>query len=418
MARKVLNPTGALGAHVSSYSLSTSDGARTYSGPADAALAHAASIDTAGAVHGLQADLALPVVPIPDFSGTSSGFYYEVDHAMITPFIDSDLVGAVNPFTGAATASLSFHLKGDFHACVYYGSDSSGPQVACHTTDTTHCFIGAADAPIALSFSTAGPGGAPYNEVDGTAVLSDHQLALPASQSCGDGFGPASSYVEQQVNAQVGLPSASGHTTLALGLGLDPIIRRGVIAALVATPGAPLSANFDATGSQVPAGVQSYAFNTSGDPAASFETLSGNGLLGVAFPTAGPHTVRVKVTDVDGDSDTAAATVDVAAPPPIVAPPPATFAAGDIVKLPAGKRCRTSRKLRLKVTVPAGAAVSSIRLAVGKIKKTVTGAAVAKPITLARLPKGRYTVTVTVILSDGRKLIEHRSYRTCPKKKK
>ncbi len=182
---------------------------------------------------------------------------------------------------------------------------------------------------------------------------------------------------------------------------------------MTATPTTPRNALIDATGSQVPAGVRSYEFDTDGDPAGAFEAMTGDGILGVGFPTAGPHVVRARVTDVDGDSDVASTTVDVAAgagPPP---PQTASLRAGDIVRLPSARRCRRTRTLRLTVLPSADAKVSAVTVTVGRRHRRVTGAALTRPITIRHLPRGAYTVRVVVILANGTKLPEHRRYRTC-----
>jgi hypothetical protein len=121
----------------------------------------------------------------------------------------------------------------------------------------------------------------------------------------------------------------------------------------------------------------------------------------------------VRVTDVDGDSDVASATVDVAAAPGPPPPKAATLRAGDIVRLPSARHCRRSRTMRLRVLPSADGKVSAVTVTVGKRRRRVTGTKLASPIVIRHLPRGAYTVRVVVTLANGTRLLEHRRYRTC-----
>jgi hypothetical protein len=48
--------------------------------------------------------------------------------------------------------------------------------------------------------------------------------------------------------------------------------------------------------------------------------------------------------------------------------------------------------------------------------RTVTGRRLTAPIDLKGLPKGRFTVRITAVATDGRKVTGTRRYRTCTRK--
>lgn len=107
----------------------------------------------------------------------------------------------------------------------------------------------------------------------------------------------------------------------------------------------------------------------------------------------------------------------VVAPPvtPPVTPPPAKkprFA--DVVRLPSSKRCLSRRSLRIRLRTPKGAKLRSATVTVnGHRVKTVKGKRLRVPVDLRGLPRGRYTVRITVRLTNGTVLRGSRRYRTC-----
>jgi streptogramin lyase len=109
-------------------------------------------------------------------------------------------------------------------------------------------------------------------------------------------------------------------------------------------------------------------------------------------------------------------------PAPAPAPPGKPAAqpkVADVVSLASTKRCLSKRRLTLTVRKPkAGAAkVTSVTVTVGRRKaRTYTARKLKVPVTLAGLPKGSFTVKLSVRLSDGSTLTETRTYRTCAKK--
>jgi PKD repeat protein len=110
----------------------------------------------------------------------------------------------------------------------------------------------------------------------------------------------------------LGLPSTPGNAKLAVTLKLDPVLRRGVIAALSATTTtgvAPLTVSFDGSGTQAPAGISSYAFDFNGDGVADQTGPSPTGTFTYTAP--GVYTVRLIATDSGGDADAVARTITV-----------------------------------------------------------------------------------------------------------
>ena len=102
--------------------------------------------------------------------------------------------------------------------------------------------------------------------------------------------------------------------------------------------------------------------------------------------------------------------------PPVVKPPAVR---PSLLGLPPTRRCVSRRRIRLKLRVPKGVKVVSLRLAVpGRKTRTIKGRKLRQTITLAGLPKGRFTVTATATLADGRKVRDKRRYRTCTPKRR
>ncbi len=104
-------------------------------------------------------------------------------------------------------------------------------------------------------------------------------------------------------------------------------------------------------------------------------------------------------------------------PPPATKPPaPQTAALG----LPAAKRCASRRSFRITLKAPKGQKAKTIVVLVNNKKvKTVTGKKVTAPVDLRGLPKGKFTVKITMTTVSGKTLTQTRTYKTCvPKKKK
>jgi hypothetical protein len=115
------------------------------------------------------------------------------------------------------------------------------------------------------------------------------------------------------------------------------------------------------------------------------------------------------------------------APAPAPAPPkPAVFR--DVVVLPSAtgkgaRACVSRRSFRIRLREPAGVKIRSatVKLA-GRTIATRRGRTgpkrVTAPIDLRGLPKGRWTISITVVTEDGRTLRGSRAYRTCVPKPK
>ncbi len=100
-------------------------------------------------------------------------------------------------------------------------------------------------------------------------------------------------------------------------------------------------------------------------------------------------------------------------PPPATVPPPKpAFAA--VVTLPSTRKCVSRRSFRIRLRHPRGARILSAAVLVnGKKVATRRGKRVTAPVDLRGLPKGRFKITITVTLVDGRTVRGTRSYRTC-----
>lgn len=128
----------------------------------------------------------------------------------------------------------------------------------------------------------------------------------------------------------------------------------------------------------------------------------------------------------------------VAGPPPVTPPPPATPQpapqpappppapalavlpkASSVIVLPSARVCVSRRNFRIRLKQPKGFKLKSAYVNVnGKRAATVTGKRVTAPVDLRGLPKGRFTVRISVTLTDGRKLASTRAYRTCAPKRR
>jgi hypothetical protein len=106
-----------------------------------------------------------------------------------------------------------------------------------------------------------------------------------------------------------------------------------------------------------------------------------------------------------------------AAPPP----PPASkpLKASDVIRFPSTRRCVSRRKFRIRLRHPHDVKLVSARVVLnGKRLKVVKGRRLTSAIVLKGLPKGRFTVKITVTTSTGKKLTGKRRYHTCTKKRR
>ena len=112
-----------------------------------------------------------------------------------------------------------------------------------------------------------------------------------------------------------------------------------------------------------------------------------------------------------------------ATPVPIATPVPTPAARkkptlNAVAVLPSTRRCVSRRKFRIRLRHPPGARVKSAVVRVnGKRVATRRGRRITAPVNLRGLPKGRFTVRITVKLADGRTVNGTRRYRTCTPRK-
>jgi hypothetical protein len=83
--------------------------------------------------------------------------------------------------------------------------------------------------------------------------------------------------------------------------------------------------------------------------------------------------------------------------------------------MPAASKCVRNRKLTVRFKKPPkGYSVKTITVRVNNRKvATIKGAKLKKPLYLRKLPKGTFTVTVSITLKKGKGLTERRRYTAC-----
>jgi hypothetical protein len=103
------------------------------------------------------------------------------------------------------------------------------------------------------------------------------------------------------------------------------------------------------------------------------------------------------------------------APPASPQPPAPPLAIADFTTLPAASKCVPNRKLRLQLKrPPAGYVVKAAKIKVnGKPVVALKGKRLKRPFYLRKIPKGKFTVTVSITLTTGKSLTERRRYTRC-----
>jgi len=113
-----------------------------------------------------------------------------------------------------------------------------------------------------------------------------------------------------------------------------------------------------------------------------------------------------------GSPGTPGAQPQPAGPPAPAAPARARF--GDLATMTSAKRCVTAKTLSVRARRRAGDPVAEIVVRVaGKFAKRVRGAAVAKPVRLAKLPRKRFTLRVDIVTKSGQNATTKRAFTPC-----
>ena len=99
-------------------------------------------------------------------------------------------------------------------------------------------------------------------------------------------------------------------------------------------------------------------------------------------------------------------------------PPPKTISG--VATLPSTKKCLSRRHFRIRLRNPKGYKIVGATVKVnGKTVATrKKGKRATAPVDLRNLPKGRYTVSITVLLNSSAIVKGTRKYRTCTKKQR
>jgi len=205
--------------------------------------------------------------------------------------------GNLNPLTGVAnlTITLKISLSGSPSGVSLGSSCQVGPFTMALITGTTNPPL--PNLPIT---------GVPYDATTGQATGVNNSFSVPGASGCGP-LGLANG----QLNTGLGIPAAAGTNTAILVLEANPKITKGVNASNVpsVTSGtAPLTVNFNGTGSSAVKPIASYAWNFG-----NAQTATGSTSF-TTYNTPGTYTASLEVTDSDGDKDTKTVTITVTAP--------------------------------------------------------------------------------------------------------
>jgi PKD repeat protein len=157
--------------------------------------------------------------------------------------------------------------------------------------------------------------GVPYDPTSGTATLVDNNFSVPGASSCG----PLNA-ANGPLSAAFGVPAAAGVNSAQLIVTSTPKIAKGVVASnvpSVTTGIAPLTVNFNGTGSTAVKPITNYAWDFGNGQTATGPTAF------TTYPDPGTYQAKLTVTDSDGDKDVSIQTITVNPPPNV--PPTATI---------------------------------------------------------------------------------------------
>jgi len=171
-----------------------------------------------------------------------------------------------------------------------------------------------------------------------------------------------------------------------------------------------------------PTGAASFTVSPALPPGLALDTATGavSGTPSAPWPET-VHTVTM--TDLAGQTSAElrvridappapASTAAPAAPVSTAAPASPKFSA--LVVLPSARRCVSRRNFRIRLRQPAGVVIVEAVVSVnGKRVKVVRGKRLTAPVDLRGLPKGRFTVQITIRTKAGQSITGTRRYRTC-----
>lgn len=251
-------------------------------------------------------------IVFPPFTYTMSNG----DRITIRVIPTHDWTGVLNANTGHTTLRARFRLKLEGSP---QGFDLGG-----------NCYIGTTANPIDLNPAHTGTEsaigsnpsitGRPYNPGNGTGRLVNNRAAVPEANGCGTGL--FASFINDEINNQLGLPSPSGNNEAQIELlfsNTAPYTRPqpGMVASFTATPssgGDPLSVTFDASGSTVPASTTQYLWDF--DNNGTVDQTTTGPTVQHTYTGIGTKTARLRVRDTaDGEFDETTRTVTVTPPP-------------------------------------------------------------------------------------------------------
>jgi hypothetical protein len=151
-------------------------------------------------------------------------------------------------------------------------------------------------------------------------------------------------------------------------------------------------------------------------------------------PAAGPGVYAFATVAVDaaGNAEALPAAPDAATtlgtppaqtpgPVPTPTPKPADPAKVEqvVTGLPSTKACLSRRAFTIRIKVPKGSNVRKATVSVdGRQVAVRSGAKLTAPVSLKGLPKGRYSVKITLKLASGKTISGTRKYRTCAPKRR
>ena len=148
------------------------------------------------------------------------------------------------------------------------------------------------------------------------------------------------------------------------------------------------------------------------------QTISVLATVDAAGVLTGTYTTVAGGQTQQGTLTASPAGAPVAAPAAPTAPLPPAFGTGGVFVLPPTHTCVSRRHFRIRIhrqragitLISAAVAVNGRRVAVRK------GRRLSAPVDLRGLPKGRFTVRISALTSDGRAITGSRRYRTCAPK--